>query len=145
MPYVSGNYMHNRAAPPGLWACAPGSTMSPSDNPPTGQKTGYRHCCGQPASYVQTVCPNLPASAFWQRGAAVRGNTALPPGTVIATFDAQGHYQGHVAIFVCQSSDGIHVYDQDVALPKPKPVGPRLLPWGAAEHASNGDRFYVVE
>lgn len=70
---------------------------------------------------------------------------SLAAGTVIATFDATGHYRGHAAIYVSQNSTGILVYDQYVTPPHPKPIGPRLLRWGAHGHSNNGDNFHVVD
>jgi hypothetical protein len=67
------------------------------------------------------------------------------PGTAIATFNEFGKYYGHAAIYVSQNGEGITVYDQWVALPGPKAVGPRTLRWGAHGIANNGDNFYVVE
>jgi len=66
-------------------------------------------------------------------------------GTVIATFDANGHYKGHAAIYVSQDATGILVYDQYVTPPSPKPVGPRVLRWGAKGNSNNGDNFHVVD
>jgi hypothetical protein len=66
-------------------------------------------------------------------------------GTVIATFNAAGTYEGHAAIYVSQTSDGVNVYDQYVTPPSPKAVGPRTLRWGAPGNSNNGDKFYVVE
>ncbi|HKQ26685.1 MAG TPA: BPSL0067 family protein [Burkholderiales bacterium] len=67
------------------------------------------------------------------------------PGTVIATFDSSGRYEGHAAIYVSQSAEGVSVYDQYVTPPTPKAFGPRLLRWGARGNSNNGDNFYVVE
>jgi hypothetical protein len=96
-------------------------------------------------SYVKRVCPSLPATASWKKGVQVKGGKNLLAGTVIATFNAANKYEGHAAIYVSQTNDGINVYDQYRTPPTPKPVGPRLLRWGAAGNSNNGDRFYVVE
>jgi hypothetical protein len=74
----------------------------------------------------------------------VKGNPNILPGTVIATFNG-ARYEGHAAIYVGQSALGISVYDQYVTPPNPKPVGPRLLRWGAQGRSNNGDNFCVVE
>lgn len=42
----------------------------------------------------------------------VQGNFNLVPGTAIATFDANGHYNGHAAIYLGQDATGIKVVDQ---------------------------------
>lgn len=101
--------------------------------------------CGQGVSYVQKVCPDLPATKNWKKGLPVKGNKGIVAGTVIATFDAANKFQGHAAIYVGQSADGIRVYDQYVTAASPKPVGPRTLGWGAAGNANDGSNFYVVE
>jgi hypothetical protein len=53
-----------------------------------------------------------PRAADWQRGALVRGNAAVRPGTGIATFDDNGHYTGHAAILLWQDEHELHVIDQ---------------------------------
>lgn len=53
-----------------------------------------------------------PRSTTWRSGAAARGNKTLQPGTAIATFDANGHYGGHTAIYLGQDATGIFAYDQ---------------------------------
>jgi hypothetical protein len=45
-------------------------------------------------------------------GIQVRGNTAIRPGTAIATFNNAGHYDGHAAIYLGQDEYGIQVIDQ---------------------------------
>lgn len=42
----------------------------------------------------------------------VQGNTAIRPGTAIATFDSNGRYIGHAAIYLGQNAQGIQVIDQ---------------------------------
>jgi hypothetical protein len=91
------------------------------------------------------VCPSLPATRSWKKGLPVRDNIEISAGTVIATFNAAGTYEGHAAIYVSQGSAGINVYDQYVTPPSPKAVGPRTLRWGAAGNSNNGDKFHVVE
>jgi hypothetical protein len=87
----------------------------------------------------------LPATAQWKKGATVRNNAKIAAGTVIATFNASNHYEGHAAIYVSQSVAGVLVYDQYVTPPSPKAIGPRTLRWGAHGRSNNGDNFYVVE
>lgn len=145
MSYVSTNYQSNPNAPVGKWTCAPTSNLGPFDNVPPHADTHGDNLCGQCVSYVKKVCPALPATIGWSKGAAVRNNADIRPGTVIATFDATGHYRGHAAIYAGQGPVGIQVYDQYVTAPSPKPVGPRTLRWGAHGNSNNGDNFYVVE
>jgi hypothetical protein len=75
----------------------------------------------------------------------VKGAKNIMTGTVIATFNASNQYEGHAAIYVSQSKDGISVYDQWRTPPTPKAVGPRLLRFGAVGNSNDGDRFYVVD
>jgi len=145
MSYVSSNYLNNPRAPLGKWTCAPASSLSPFTQVPSQDQTKGPNFCGQCVSYVKKVCPDLPATAAWIKGLPVRNNANILPGTVIATFIDFGKYEGHAAIYVSQSQDGINVYDQYVTPPSPKAVGPRTLRWGAPNRSNNGDKFYVVE
>jgi hypothetical protein len=145
MPYLSSNYVNNPSAPVGKWACAPTAGLAPFAQVPTGDDTKGMKLCGQCVSYVKSVCATLPATAHWKKGSAVKGNKKILPGTVIATFNAYGKYEGHAAIYVSQNSAGINVYDQYVTPPGPKPVGPRLLRWGAHGRSNDGTNFHVVE
>lgn len=145
MPYVTASYKNHPSAPPGMWTCAPTSKRQPSSEPPSSAQTKGPEFCGQCVSYVKQVCPTLPPTGSWKRGALVRGNTGILRGTVIATFSATGTYEGHAAIYDGQLTTGINVWDQWVTPPTPKSVGPRLLRWGAQGRANNGDNFYVVE
>lgn len=59
----------------------------------------------------------VPRTAEWRPGVKVRGNHhRIPPGTAIATFEADGTYTSttgnHAAVYVGQDDDGIWVYDQ---------------------------------
>ena len=53
-----------------------------------------------------------PQAKTWSSGVPVKGNTAIQPGTAIATFDAGGHYIGHAAIYLGQDMNSIRVIDQ---------------------------------
>lgn len=145
MPYVSTNYANNTDAPIGKWVCAPSSNLAPFAETPSGTDTKGANLCGQCVSYVKAVCPTLPATSNWKKGAAVKNHSKISPGTVIATFNAAGTYAGHAAIYVSQSAAGINVYDQYVTPPSPKAVGPRTLRWGAHGNSNNGDKFHVVD
>ncbi|MGY8527982.1 BPSL0067 family protein [Paracidovorax citrulli] len=145
MPYVSLNYKNNSAAPVGKWTCAPTSNLQPFGEVPPTNKTGGPNFCGQCVSYVKKVCPSLPGTTQWRKGAQVKDNQSIAPGTAIATFNASGHYEGHAAIYVSQDAAGIKVYDQYVTPPSPKAVGPRVLRWGAHGNSNNGNNFYVIE
>jgi hypothetical protein len=145
MAYVSTNYANNLNAPVDKWTCAPTSSLAPFSQVPSGDDTKGLNLCGQCVSYVKRVCPTLPATSSWKKGAAVRNNKDILTGTVIATFNANGQYHGHAAIYVSQGPDGILVYDQYVTPPSPKAVGARTLRWGAGGNSNNGDNFYVVD
>lgn len=145
MAYVSTNYKNNPNAPEGKWACAPTSSLPPQDSAPSGAQSKGIDLCGQCVSYVKRVCPTLPSTSQWKKGQAVKNNTTIAPGTVIATFNQNGKYEGHAAIYVGQSAAGISVYDQWMTPPTPKAVGQRLLRWGAPGNSNNGDNFYVVD
>jgi hypothetical protein len=145
MAYTSTNYMNNPKAPIGKWVCAPSSSLGPFAEAPTGDTTKGIDLCGQCVSYVKAVCPALPATSSWKKGAQVKKNQDILPGTVIATFNSFDKYAGHAAIYVSQNTAGINVYDQWVTPPSPKAVGPRLMRWGAHGNSNNGDNFYVVE
>jgi hypothetical protein len=144
MPYVSSNYLNNVLAPVGKWTCAPTSSLSPFAQVPPQNQTKGPNFCGQCVSYVKQVCPSLPATTAWIKGLPVRNNANIVPGTVIATFNDFGRYEGHAAIYVSQDQEGISVYDQYVTPPSPKAIGPRTLRWGAAGRSNNGDNFCVV-
>ncbi|AVT12450.1 BPSL0067 family protein [Paracidovorax avenae] len=145
MPYVSLNYQNNLAAPVGKWTCAPTSNLQPFGEVPPSDKTRGPNLCGQCVSYVKKVCPSLPSTTHWRKGAQVKDDQSIAPGTAIATFNASGHYEGHAAIYVSQDAAGIKVYDQYVTPPSPKAVGPRVLRWGAHGNSNNGNNFYVIE
>ena len=145
MAYLSANFLANPKAPVGQWTCAPTSTLGPFSEVPTGADTRGTDLCGQCVSYVKKVCPACPPTTSWKKGAPVKDNKTILPGTVIATFNESGQYHGHAAIYVSQSPAGISVYDQYVTPPTPKAVGPRTLRWGAHGNSNNGDKFYVVE
>ncbi|CAG0969288.1 hypothetical protein ANRL3_01395 [Anaerolineae bacterium] len=144
MSYLSTNYMNNSKAPIGQWTCAPSSSLGPFTEAPSDNAKGPNYC-GQCVSYVKTVCPTLPSTSSWKKGALVKDNKDILPGTVIATFNSSGNYEGHAAIYDSQIPAGINVYDQWVTPPNPKAVGPRLLRWGAHGNSNNADNFYVVE
>jgi hypothetical protein len=137
--------MNNPMAPVGKWTCAPTSSLAPFAEVPPDSKTKGMDLCGQCVSYVKKVCPNLPVTSSWIKGSPVRDNGTIVPGTVIATFNSFGNYEGHAAIYVSQNEMGINVYDQYVTPPSPKAVGPRTLRWGAHGNSNNGDNFCVVE
>jgi hypothetical protein len=145
MPYVSVDYFANPKAPLGKWVCTRTSTLGPyADEPPTA-KTHGPDFCGQCVSFVTTVCPTIPvATIAWKKGLQVKGAQTILPGTAIATFDNDGKYSGHAAIYESQTAIGINVVDQWVTPPS-KAIHRRLLRFGAPGNSNNGDNFFVID
>lgn len=104
---------------------------------------------GQCVALVTALNPGIGSTAHWVCGEAVRGNTGLQPGTVIATFDRSGRYanatdgSSHAAVYLGQNERGIQVLDQWSG----RPAGLRTIRWtnpgGAA--ADTGTAFRVVD
>ncbi len=128
MPYVSDNYDHNPNAPLGEWVKDPWG--------------GYY---GQCVSYVKQVVPNMAATSAWIKGAAAKNNPIIKAGTVIATFNADGKYYGHAAIYESQDAGGLNVVDQWITPPGPQPIHRRALKFGAEGLVNDGNKFFVVE
>ncbi|WP_145733122.1 BPSL0067 family protein [Nitrospirillum pindoramense] len=92
------------------------------------------------------VCPSLPVSTgLWRRGDPVKGNKNIVAGTVIATFDSNGHYYGRAAIYDHQTGDGIYVYDQWITGAAPQAVSLRLILWKGRGVSNAGNKFFIVE
>ena len=145
MPFVSPNYATNANAPEGRWVCTRTSSLGPYSAPPAADQRHNPDFCGQCVSYVTTVCPTLPVNTGqWSKGAPVKGNASIAEGTAIATFDTNGGYHGHAAIYVKQDPVGIHVYDQWIT-GAGKAVGPRTIRWDGSGVSNRGDGFHVVE
>ncbi len=145
MPFVSANYSSNSSAPENKWVCTRTSSLgSYSAKPPENTRHDPNYC-GQCVSYVTTVCAGIPVNtAKWKKGILVKGNTNIAEGTAIATFNAQGRYSGHAAIYVSQDKEGVHVWDQWIT-GAGKAVGPRLIHWHGRGVSNFGEGFYVVE
>jgi hypothetical protein len=93
-----------------------------------------------------------PPSKDWRRGVPVRGNANIRPGTAIATFDNNGRYGGHAAIYLGQDHHGLRVIDQwnrwrDGSVMTQHWPGERVLalddPWRAG--IDRAELFHVVE
>ncbi|SFK62207.1 BPSL0067 family protein [Falsiroseomonas stagni] len=146
MPFIATGYTKNVNAPVGKWVCTRTSALKPYDAVPPLAKRSGPDFCGQCVSFVTRACSTLPVStAQWKKGALVKEATEIADGTVIATFNAQGRYEGHAAIFVKKDTQGIHVYDQWVTGTNPKAIGPRLIRWTGTGVSNRGDGFHVVE
>ena len=105
-------------------------------------------------------CPILPQLAsgapkvrFWLRGPLVKGNTAVPEGTVIAAgWDDKDKYPNkkhgnHAAIYLGQDSKGLQVLDQWQGKDVAKRGFQRTLTFGERSGDSivdGGDYFHVV-
>ena len=109
-----------------------------------GKVVDNGHC----VRFAQAVVPGVPHTSHWRRGAKVRGGD-IPPGAVIATFDASGRYanavdgSSHAAILLDELEDGLLVADQWVG----QPVHERVIKYrgGSGLAVNDGDLFYVVE
>jgi hypothetical protein len=95
-----------------------------------------------------------PRSTEWRAGAQVQGNTNIRPGTAIATFDGNGHYDGgHAAIYLGQDEHGIQVVDQwnirdsHGRITRQQPPLERTLHFGQPfrDRVDRGEPFHVVE
>jgi hypothetical protein len=145
MSYVSPNYATNNQAPVGNWVCTRTSSLGPFPGHPAQNQRHNPDFCGQCVSYVTTVCPDIPVNTGrWSKGGLVKGDSTIAAGTAIATFNADGQYVGHAAIYVKQDAVGIHVYDQWIT-GAGKAVGPRVIRWNGVGVSNCGEGFYVVE
>ena len=82
-----------------------------------------------------------PSSTTWIKGARVQGNANIARGTAIATF-VDGHYHGHAAIYLGETSDGIRVYDQ---WNSQKPHERIIHYTGRHSFVDDGTHYYVVQ
>lgn len=106
---------------------------------------------GQCVTFVHAVVTTPPAS-LWRRGDAVRDNKNMLPGTIIATFDSDGHYgnrtdgTSHAAVYLFQTSGGIMVLDQWNGRTK-QPPHQRLIRFkdGKGLTIDDGSQYYVVQ
>jgi hypothetical protein len=145
MAYVATNYLTNPKAPLGKWVCTRTSAITPYADEPPADKTKGPNFCGQCVSYVTMVCTALPVgTGAWKKGALVKGNKDILAGTAIATFDKNGKYLGHAAVYESQTTVGINVVDQWVT-PPASAIHKRMLKFGAHGNANNGDNFYVID
>ncbi len=145
MPYIATNYLTNPSAPLGKWVCTRSSKNGPYTGEPPANRQSYPDYCGQCVSFVTTVCAAIPVSTnSWKKGVLVKGNTRVRAGTAIASFDGNGKYSGHAAIYESQTAAGLNVVDQWVT-PPAQSIHKRVLRFGAHGNSNNGDNFYVIE
>jgi hypothetical protein len=126
---------------------------------------------GECAAIAQFLVPGLGNAhvSQWRRGARVKGNLSLRPGTVIAVFDSNGRYIGtkkhnhfpglaHTALYVRQSPIGIEIVHQwkSSSCPKIKAASVRFGGQATLGHKSgvsldggtredDAENYYVVE
>lgn len=147
MAYVAPRYATEAAILEGKWVCNRDSSLGPylNNSPPPANARNYPNFCGQCVSFVTRICPTIPvATAAWRKGALVSEAQDILPGTAIATFDANGGYSGHAAIFVSKTALGINVLDQWIT-GAGKPIGPRLLRFNGHGVSNNGSMFHVID
>jgi hypothetical protein len=126
-------------APAAGTACGPGTY---------GKFIGRSTGSGQCVALVHATNPAIGTTGRWVRGAPVRGDASLQPGTVIATFSPSGHYanatdgSSHSAIYLGQTAHGVQVLDQWAG----HPAQVRTIPWSnpGAVAANTGSAFHVV-
>ena len=93
---------------------------------PTAGEGEYKGECAALAQFLVPGLGNAHVSK-WRRGAKVKGNLSLRPGTVIAIFDSNGCYIGtkkhvhshlaHTALYLRQSAVGIEIVHQFKSCP----------------------------
>ena len=111
---------------------------------------------GQCVALVKRAA-HAPPTSFWRRGALVKGNANLQPGTAIATFDPIGRYgnhtngTSHAAIYLGQDANGIRVLDQWIETRNHKPwhrhASERTIRFGATHGhpVNNADNYHVID
>jgi hypothetical protein len=108
-----------------------------------GKVLGDGHCVA-----LVRQCAGLPPTVLWRRGDPVRGSNCAP-GTVIATFDADGRYgnhtdgRSHAAILLTENPNDLQVIDQWLT----QPVHTRIIRSrnGSGDAVNDADRYSVVE
>ena len=93
---------------------------------------------------MKQCCKGLGSTSTWKKSTIqVKGATTLEKGTAIATFDSNGKYCGHAAIYVGQKADGLQVWDQW----QTHPVSPRNIAFrgGKGSVVNDGDQYFVVD
>lgn len=117
-----------------------------------GHERHYGSYVGNNQHCVSLVreCSGLPHTSAWRRGEPVQGSGTSPaPGTVIATFDANGRYgnhtdgRSHAAVLLAVNSDGLLVADQWVG----QPCHQRVIQFrnGRGDPVNDGNAYHIVE
>jgi hypothetical protein len=147
----------------------PGNVQALIGTPTVG--TGvYKGECAAIAQFLVHGLGNAHVSQ-WRRGAKVKGQLSLRPGTVIAIFDSNGRYIGttkhvhsggvaHTALYVRQTAAGIEVVHQFKSGSCPNIKGALIRfggknvaghrsgvssPTGTGTPEDDADNYYVVE
>lgn len=139
IPYASAPSCAAPTPPP-----AQASALSNDLSSYIGRSVGSGQC----VALVKAANPTLGPASLWTSGAAVQGNTALTPGTPIATFSGTGQYanatdgSSHAAIYLGQNHQGMVVLDQWSG----SQAAVRTIPWSnpGAVAANTGSAFRVV-
>jgi hypothetical protein len=116
---------------------------------------------GECAALAQGLGKGVPQVRYWSRGAQVKGQLGLIPGTVIAIFNSNGDYLGqknhphkhgtaHTALYLGQDTQGIWVVHQDTGHPHIKRTFIRFGGRSAVSREGNtpeddADNYHVVE
>lgn len=138
------------AACPAAPAAAAALTASPpTAGPDLSALLGRSVGGGQCVALVRAAHPSLGPSSTWAAGGPVQGNTALRPGTPIATFDPGNRYanatdgSSHAAIYLGQDAHGLLVLDQWAG----SSAAVRTIPWTnpSGVPANTGAAFRVVQ
>ena len=107
---------------------------------------------GQCVTFVHAVVV-IPPSSQWKRGGPAAGNRAMLPGTIIASFDANGTYgnhtdgRSHAAVYLRHDTNGhgLWVLDQWKGHTV-QPVHERIISFrhGHGLEVNDGNAFNVV-
>ena len=95
---------------------------------------------GQCVKFVQAAPPQRSNRRMAAGRAGARNKESIPPGTAIATFEADGTYTSktgnHAAIYISQDETGIRVYDQWLG----QPVHERVIRFKGGRGAGSGNK-----
>jgi len=127
-----------------LWYKCTAKTCNHVDSATGCQNHQSAYPCGdgtrcQCVAAIFKLC-GLTNTRSWRKGIKVMGNCgSIPKYTAIATFPNGVNYDGHAAVFISCSRDGIYVKDQWCG----HPFNYRTI--GAGSRISNNaDNFYVI-
>lgn len=156
---ASGSVVQAQATPPNTATDAEPAVNPAATIPGRYVADNPQQWAGQPSVGTGECVPlvraatGAPPARDWQRGVQVQGSAAIRPGTAIATFDSNGHYGGHAAIYLGQDDHGIRVIDQwNIRDSQGRIIGQhqpseRTLPLNDPRHAriDRGEFYNVVE